>query len=1405
MVFLASAVVLGSYYLLIVFSVPAKRNLNYKGRLSLYIAQSMFGTANDIIMAIFSVLSCVLFVWETYLPDDDGTPVWMFSTEVVFSTGFALQYFLLLYTAPNVPVFLVSMQAMVDCVTTIPVFVTLFSNQYSLSSGVGFLRFSRVMKFTRVLRLLRLIRSVNVVSSATDNAIRHQMILLISTIVSILVVTTGFVQFLGNEVERGEWGNYGRKVEFHDALYFTVVSFTTVGYGDISPSGAVGRAVMLCIIAVTFVLVPFETSKLVRLTRMRSAYGGRLGRTDGHAHVIVACDVQCAGVADFLKEFFHEDHGGQSTRVVLLAPGEPTVPMKAMLLKHKRVQYLKGDAMSGEDLARVRADTAHACFVLTNRFTADTDETDSITVLRALNVKAFNSQLRTFVQIIEPENIVHVLSAGVNIQNVLCINSVKLGLLGQSCVFPGFSTVITNLVVSVAYDGDSGSLPWHTEYGAGLKQEIYSLHLPKWFEGRSFSDVSLMVYREYAATMFAVGIPAHGTSDIGVQLNPGADFILREGFVAFLITEDQATIQRIAMHSNHAKVPAPSTPSKRTTRRKQLMSAAWTRSRRNLIVPKADAKSGMGSKTSSGSNLLRSGLGAITSLRAMTGRKGKGKSERGGPVKPVPDHGILEAHFTPATRARPKAMSEDRQSAGSRGSSPRHLRRGRSTSESGAAPSSSTGGSPGRAPRGRLVMDPSGARPGPGVPGASMGTAGSGRGVLLLNGSKGTVGSSGSGVSGADMPPTSTGAAPPESGAAARGGGSGASSGASTPSGAGAAGPGRPQFRLPGASRGGMDAMAGAHGGGTEAEGAHGAGTDAVTGAGPRPRLGSESASAGSAPRSSGSSAAHGPGASGHRTSSSSNPDIAVLSQKPFSSTIGSQSVVSASYRTLVSEAEGLFAGGAGAGAGAGSSGHEPPVVETAAGVPNESDAKAEARDGDGGARDVEVALIPPSPGPEINLERKSLKLARATLVQSLTEVIDNMHGTVQSHFIEDLCAVLSTVSIDPREQRSIQVAVTGGTPEQSAGRVRRRSFLDDSVVRQPSFRRRALDDATLANLSSAENPGAAGIKDHVVVVCTTADDLQYLIAPLRSTYLSRMPPVVILCPEAPDERMWAELSTFEDVLYVQGVPHIRDLKRAGIDTAECAVILARNTEPVSSGHFSAQDAEVVLTVLDIQACVSRSIRTLAELNCSRYMKHLGAPLMTRRSMLDRQHGFHHRLESEADQPDDDDSYIFESSYTSGKVLPANFLESLLCQAYFNPYIVLLVTAMIAGCPMGQTQQDKLRRQSFSVHAALPFTHAAPHQAKQCSVRSHGMQIAIPDDFTGTSYGELFEHLMFEYEMVPVALYRYGEGLGNDLPFVFTNPPADTIVTRKLDLVFVFAPCQLGCRDQPGSGGSSVA
>ena len=65
-------------------------------------------------------------------------------------------------------------------------------------------------------------------------------------------------------------------------------------------------------------------------------------------------------------------------------------------------RYIKGDAMSPEDLARARADAAEAAFLLTNRFATHADEQDSVTVLRALNIKSFNPILKTYVQVLEP-------------------------------------------------------------------------------------------------------------------------------------------------------------------------------------------------------------------------------------------------------------------------------------------------------------------------------------------------------------------------------------------------------------------------------------------------------------------------------------------------------------------------------------------------------------------------------------------------------------------------------------------------------------------------------------------------------------------------------------------------------------------------------------------------------------------------------------------------------------------------------------------------------------------------------------------------------------------------------------------------------------------------------------------
>ena len=59
----------------------------------------------------------------------------------------------------------------------------------------------------------------------------NQAVVLVSTLLALVVIAAGFVQYMSN-VDSDGWT---QPIKFHDALYFAFVTFSTVGYGDISP------------------------------------------------------------------------------------------------------------------------------------------------------------------------------------------------------------------------------------------------------------------------------------------------------------------------------------------------------------------------------------------------------------------------------------------------------------------------------------------------------------------------------------------------------------------------------------------------------------------------------------------------------------------------------------------------------------------------------------------------------------------------------------------------------------------------------------------------------------------------------------------------------------------------------------------------------------------------------------------------------------------------------------------------------------------------------------------------------------------------------------------------------------------------------------------------------------------
>ena len=74
---------------------------------------------------------------------------------------------------------------------------------------------------------------------------------------------------------------------------------------------------------------------------------------------------------------------------------------------------------------------------------------------------------------------------------------------------PGIAPLIQNLVSSISAKASSGIrnkdlAEWQREYLTGLTQEIYSVPLPRHFRGRTFTDLSLELYRRYSLLLFGL-------------------------------------------------------------------------------------------------------------------------------------------------------------------------------------------------------------------------------------------------------------------------------------------------------------------------------------------------------------------------------------------------------------------------------------------------------------------------------------------------------------------------------------------------------------------------------------------------------------------------------------------------------------------------------------------------------------------------------------------------------------------------------------------------------------------------------------------------------------------------------------------------------------------------------------
>ena len=74
--------------------------------------------------------------------------------------------------------------------------------------------------------------------------------------------------------------------------------------------------------------------------------------------------------------------------------------------------------------------------------------------------------------------------------DVICLAELKLGFIAQSCLAPGFSTMMANLFAMRSFKTSPDTLQWQNDYLQGTGCEMYTETLSPTFTGMTFSQAS---------------------------------------------------------------------------------------------------------------------------------------------------------------------------------------------------------------------------------------------------------------------------------------------------------------------------------------------------------------------------------------------------------------------------------------------------------------------------------------------------------------------------------------------------------------------------------------------------------------------------------------------------------------------------------------------------------------------------------------------------------------------------------------------------------------------------------------------------------------------------------------------------------------------------------------------------